>query len=174
MTGIRIRAPLCLGKVDPENFAFNNRDTQKILPTTHSPPKMRFLLYFALFAFIGMLYIWSNDPETDPAAARVMTTTFYSLDAGVAVNVICALGAFFTDAVPRGMESDACLPYSIVTVAIAARLHTYGIGGYGYAERAYISDTSSRMQRYAWQGLGMAWEGVKSVFRTISPLPRDN
>jgi len=155
---------------------------------------MRLVLYISLFAFIGMLYTWSQDPKTDAAAARVMQIALVSLGTGVAVNVLCIAVGFL--AVPRGDAttteggaqqqapattaepwtlyglSDACMPYSMVAVAIGARLYTFG-EPLGHEERLYLQDTPSRVGKFALKIPGHLWEGTKFVFRHLSLIKRD-
>jgi hypothetical protein len=161
---------------------------------------MRLVLYLSLFTFLGMLYVWSQDPDIDPAAARVMQITLVSLGTGVAVNVLCAAAGFL--AVPRGTPttteggaqqqpgdvaaaaaaaaepwtlyglSDACMPYSMIAVAIGARLYTFG-EPLSYKERLYIQDTPSRAGKFALEMLGHLWEGMEFLFRNLSLIKPD-
>jgi hypothetical protein len=159
---------------------------------------MQPLFYLTLIAFIAMLYVWSQDPETDAAAARAMRLALVSLGAGIATNILCTAVGYATVAgnpeptkpkptlqqipgapPPAAPEpwtlsglSDACLPYSIVAVALGARIYTFD-APLTLEERLYIQDTPSRTGRFALEMLKSLGRGVDFVFRKMSLVKPD-
>ncbi|KAK6836811.1 hypothetical protein PG987_007306 [Apiospora arundinis] len=61
----------------------------------------------------------------------VLATTLYTLGSSLAVNVVCAFAARPLDPeIVPGTEMIACAPYGVGAAALAARLHTFALGGY--------------------------------------------
>jgi len=98
---------------------------------------MRIILLLSLLLVALLTLRTANHPTTPTPHATVLRTTSYALNAAVLTNAACSAGALVTAAVPRGMESDACAPWSVAAFAITARLHVFGVGGYGREEWAY-------------------------------------
>jgi hypothetical protein len=103
------------------------------------------LLVYALYALNKSI----KNPSTPLPTRHVHQTTFFALSTASAVNILCAAGAYATKAVPRGMESDACMPYSMVAVGLAARLHIFHMGGYRMGEWGYVRNTPARWRVWA-------------------------
>ncbi|KAK8079232.1 hypothetical protein PG994_003039 [Apiospora phragmitis] len=83
----------------------------------------------------------NNDSNNGAAAVNiyekdVLTTTMYALGSGLALNVI----------IP-GTEMMACAPYGIGAAALAARLHTFSLGGWTAGHWAYARRTGPKQLR---------------------------
>ncbi|KAK8116431.1 uncharacterized protein PG998_004712 [Apiospora kogelbergensis] len=72
----------------------------------------------------------------------VLATTMYALGSGLAVNVVCAFAARPLDPeIIPGTEMMACAPYGIGAAALAARLHTFSLGGWTAEHWVYARRT---------------------------------
>lgn len=99
----------------------------------------------------------ATHPSTPPPHASVLNTVTYALGAGTMTNVLCAAGAHLTGYVP-GMESEACMPWSIVAVAVSARLHVFKSGGWGREKREYAKGLGGTGVRWVLGGPGRWFE----------------
>ena len=78
-----------------------------------------------------------------------------ALASAVGVNLVCSAVTFATGVVPRGMESDACMPYTMVAPFVAARMHVYAEGGWGMREWDYLWGTGGRVVDGVLGGVGL-------------------
>ncbi|KAK8112589.1 hypothetical protein PG984_013115 [Apiospora sp. TS-2023a] len=75
----------------------------------------------------------------------VLTTTMYSLGTGLALNVVCAFAARPLDPqIIPGTEMMACAPYGIGATALAARVHTFSMGGWTQSHWHYARRTGPK------------------------------
>ncbi|KAK7999098.1 hypothetical protein PG991_014773 [Apiospora marii] len=78
----------------------------------------------------------------------VLATAMYSLGTGLALNVVCAFAARPLDPqIIPGTEMMACAPYGLGAAALAARLHTFSLGGWTPAHWNYARRTGPRQLR---------------------------
>lgn len=78
----------------------------------------------------------------------VLTTAMYSLGTGLALNVACAFAARPLDPlIQPGTEMMACAPYGIGAAALAARLHTFSVGGWTPGHWHYARRTGPKQLR---------------------------
>lgn len=133
---------------------------------------MRILILVSLLLTSLLIHHNATHPSTSPPQTSVLLTTSYALGGGTLTDVLCAAGAYLTDAVPRGMECEACVPWSIAVVALTARLHVFAMGGWGREERAYAWGIGGKGMRWVvggperwletfgeWEGEGLEEEG---------------
>ncbi|KAK8062232.1 hypothetical protein PG997_014329 [Apiospora hydei] len=94
----------------------------------------------------------NNGSTAAAAAARlslyekdVLTTTMYALGTGLTLNVVCAFAArSLDDEIIPGTEMMACAPYGVGAAAIAARMHTFALGGLTAGHWDYARRTGPR------------------------------
>lgn len=113
---------------------------------------MRVLVLLAFLLATFLTYREAMHPTTPASHTSVLLTTSYAIGAGTLTNILCATGAYLTSGVPRGMECDACLPWSVVVTAVTARLHVFKEGGWGAEERAYAKGLGRAGVRWAVGG----------------------
>ncbi|KAK7959397.1 uncharacterized protein PG986_004251 [Apiospora aurea] len=78
----------------------------------------------------------------------VMTTAMYALGTGLTLNVVCAFAArSLDDEIIPGTEMMACAPYGVGAAAIAARMHTFALGGLTAGHWDYARRTGPRQLR---------------------------
>ncbi len=127
------------------------------------------LLFLTFFSYLlYSLHTSIHNPETKPHIKNVHKTSFFAFSTATAVNVVCSVGAYATQAVPRGMESDACMPYSMITVALASRLHIFHMGGYHNGEWRYVGETPGRWMAWAGEGFDFAIGEGKRLLEGLS------
>lgn len=126
---------------------------------------MRILVLISLLLTTLLIHHNATHPSTPPAQSSVLLTTSFSIGGGTLTNILCAAGAFLTAAVPRGMECEACVPWSLAVVALTARLHVFAQGGWGVQEKAYAWGLGRTGMRWVVGGPGRwletfgEWEG---------------
>ena len=126
---------------------------------------MRIIVLLSLLLTTLLIHHNATHLSTPPAQTSVLLTTSYALGGGTLTNALCAMGAYLTAAVPKGMECEACVPWSIAVVALTARLHVFARGGWGGEERAYAWGLGGRGMRWAiggparWLETFGEWEG---------------
>ncbi|KAL2113189.1 hypothetical protein VUR80DRAFT_5096 [Thermomyces stellatus] len=130
---------------------------------------MRVLVLSCLLLIALLIHHNATHPSTPAHQASVLLTASYALGGGTLTNSLCAAGAYATAAVPRGMECEACVPWSVVAVALTARLHVFSRGGWGGEERAYAWGLGRSGVRWVVGGPGRwfetfgVWEGETLV-----------
>lgn len=108
---------------------------------------MRLLVLFSLLSAALITHRTATHHTTPAQEAPVLLTASYSLAAGTLTNVLCATGAYLAGAVP-GMECEACVPWSVVAGLVAARMHTFAIGGWGAEGRGFVKEVPGRGARW--------------------------
>ncbi|SPO03235.1 uncharacterized protein DNG_05917 [Cephalotrichum gorgonifer] len=127
---------------------------------------MRILVLLSLLSIALLTQRTANHHSTPPPHASVLHTTAYALDAGVLTNVACAVGAYAMGYVPVGMETEACVPWSVAAGALTARIHVFSVGGWGKEERAYAWELGQKALSWLFGGPERWFEtfdGTKSV-----------
>lgn len=108
---------------------------------------MRILVLLSLLSAALITHRTATHHATPPEEAPVLLTASYSVAAGTLTNVLCATGAYLAGAVP-GMECEACVPWSVVAGLVAARMHTFAIGGWGAEGRGFAKEVPGRGARW--------------------------
>lgn len=135
-----------LPPTSPDKDHHKQHPSDQINPAPHS--KMRILVLLSLISAALITYRTATHHTTPDHEAPVLLTGSYSLAAGALTNVLCAAGAYLTSAVPVGMECEACVPWSIVASLVAARMHTFAIGGWGAEGRGYAREVPGKGVRW--------------------------
>lgn len=109
---------------------------------------MRILVLLSILSAALITHRTATHHTTPPHETPVLLTASYTLGAGALTNILCATGAYVASAVPRGMECEACVPWSIVAGLVAARMHTFAIGGWGQEGRGFAKEVPGRGMRW--------------------------
>ncbi|KAH8886517.1 hypothetical protein GQ53DRAFT_750542 [Thozetella sp. PMI_491] len=122
-------------------------------------------LTYAWIIFLGFLSMWANDMSIPVADRHVLTTSVYSLGGATMVNTACVLiGAQYNLVEPAGAEMEACVPYTLATAGVIARIYMWSTGGFREEEWAYVKSTPYRAFRLA----GTTKDYVMGLWTTTS------
>ncbi|KAK1990527.1 hypothetical protein LX36DRAFT_754095 [Colletotrichum falcatum] len=106
----------------------------------------------------------ASDPALDQAGRNVLGTVLWALGAATATHGACVAAAHSLALESPGL---GCVPYSGIAGPVAARVHVFGLGGYGRREWEFVRQMPSRAPDLVRFGGARAWEAARDYLEGL-------